>query len=64
VGVITVATLVAVNEILGINNPSSVETTSNEPLGDVVPIPTCAVKLQVKNKRKVENKYNFIIVIL
>jgi hypothetical protein len=56
--------LVADNEILGINNPSSVETTSNEPLGDVVPIPTCADKLQVKNKRKVENKYNFIIVIL
>ncbi|NJM79586.1 MAG: hypothetical protein HC854_08210 [Flavobacterium sp.] len=40
VGVSTVAVLVFVKAILGINKPSLVDVTSNAPLGVVVPIPT------------------------
>ncbi|ESU23439.1 hypothetical protein FEDK69T_16050 [Flavobacterium enshiense DK69] len=39
-GVVTVATLVAVREILGIKRPSVAEVISNAPEGEVVPIPT------------------------
>lgn len=56
--------VVDVKATRGINNPSVVESISNAASGVVVPIPTCAVKDNVKSMPSDKDKNDFITVIL
>ncbi len=52
-----------VKSILGISNPPFMEVISKieEASGEAVPIPTCALTWNVKNKMNIENKNDFMV---